>query len=100
MSWKPCRGSGIMFDKATRQADKARRELNELLPNCNPPKMGELNKLSRLYYSYWLNDNKARKSLGAKWENSFTAYVPEYYLRIFKNYQNEIYKPVQNLLEV
>lgn len=98
MSYKPCRGSAIMFDRYTRQAAKARKELGELLPSCNPPKMGDLNKLSRLYYSYYLNDNKARKALGAKTENNFEAYVPDYYLRIFKNYPNEIYKPLKQKL--
>lgn len=98
MSWKPSRNSGITFDKATRKAEKAREEIKELLPSMNPPRMEDINKLSRLYYSYYLNDNKANKALSSKLHRSFSQYVPDYFLNIFKRNQSLVYKPVVNHL--
>lgn len=100
MPYKPSRSSGLMFDKYKRQSEKAFNELTEMLPNCNPPKFGDLNRLSRLYYSYWLNENKANRTLGSKKDKSFESCVPDYYLRIFKAYPNETYKPVIQIIKL
>lgn len=100
MSWKPCRGSGLMFDKHSAKARKYRQKLDELLPVCNPPSFKQINYLSKCFYLYYLNDNKAAQDIGRRSANQrpFEQYVPDYFLNIFRNNKEYIYKPLQKLL--
>jgi hypothetical protein len=100
MSWKPSRSSGIMFDQFNRKAETARRKLDELIPNCNPPAFKDINRLSKLYYLYWLNDNKKSKVLTGSNSLSrpFEQYCTYYYINIFKKYPEYTYKPLQKII--
>ena len=100
MSWKPSRSSCILFDRYTRNAAKHKASIDELLPHNNPPKFSDINKLSKHFYLWYLNDNKAGKDLtgSSKYWHSFDKYCDNYFITVFKRYPEYTYKPLQKLL--
>lgn len=102
MSWKPSRSSGVLFDKYTRNAEKHRELLGEMIPKSNPPKFEDIKKLSKHFYLYYLNDNKAKVDITGsdKYWNPFHSYCDNYFLRIFRNNPQFVYKPLLKVLNL
>lgn len=103
MSWKPSRSSGIMFDTFTQKAVKAKTDIEEMLQSGNYLRFEYQNRLSKAFYLWWLNDNKASKAMYSKTERSFRLYCEDYFIRMFKNDmakdENLIYKPLRPILQ-
>ena len=99
MSWKPSRSSGLMFDHYTRNANKAREQIDELISSGNYIHFEYLNRFSKAFYLYWLNDSKAMKAMYSKNTLPFDLYCHVVYLDMFKRNITLIYKPLQKLLQ-
>jgi hypothetical protein len=97
MSYKPSRSSGLTYEK---HKLKAYHNLNAAAHmEWNPPKMKDINKLSRHIYLYWLNDNKAEQALGKKGNLPFGGYYcSEYLLNIFQRHISLVYAPARETI--
>ena len=98
MSFKPSRSSGITYEKHRMKADRYRDELATLLPECNPPKFEDINRLSKCFYLYWLNDNRASQTFGHSREYPFNTYCNAYFIMVFKRNLEYVYKPAREII--
>ena len=104
MSWKPCRGSGIMIDRYQRKEREYCRLTNEMITNNNPLRFEHIKTLSKYVYLAVLNGRKAMSAIGGSGkvtltESSFIAYYcPPRVMDIFKRNKELLYKPMQQII--
>ncbi|HEY5501320.1 MAG TPA: hypothetical protein VIK09_05005 [Candidatus Humimicrobiaceae bacterium] len=88
-----------MFDKFTAKAEKNRDEISELITSNKCLKFEYLNRFSKAFYLYWLNDNKASRAMYSKTDKPFNMYCNIVYIEMFKRNINLIYKPLKPIIE-
>lgn len=98
MSWKPCRSSGIMFDKFSAKSDKHRFEYLKMLESQEYLKFENLNRLSKHLYLYWSNENKKIQTLGGKSYSLNACAQWPMIIPMLKRNMPLIYKPLQKYL--
>lgn len=98
MSWKPSRSSGLMFEAFTRKALNAQNQVNEMLRTQKYIRYEYLNRFSKAYYLWWLNDNRASKAMYCKTTRPFNMYCETIFIEMFKRNIKLVYKPLQKIL--
>lgn len=97
MSWKPCRGSGIMFDNAS----KRERKYRELLWDYMEKPVGFM-QYSKVYYHWLIAERDLQKinfpSSAEKIEQLYGRIIPPSTLRSFEKNKSLCYKPLQRLM--
>jgi hypothetical protein len=99
MSWKPCRGSGLTFDKHTRKSEEYRYKYQQMIES------GEtcITKLSKAVYWAVKHDISARVSLGGKdhQQTNFICgfFIMQHHIGLFKRNIAKVYKPLLPFLE-
>jgi len=93
MSYKPCRGSGIGFDKAMSNATHHRNEVRIMIEEQSYLQFSKINKFSKHIYLHYINEKKINS---ACIEYSM---VSDYFKNLLIKNITYVYKPMQKLLK-
>jgi hypothetical protein len=105
MSWKPSRSSCILFDRYTAQSNKYRELLIQAINSNEFLSYSKIKEVSKFWYLYWLNDNKASCNMsGTVFNKNNPKYGLEFYalntqlFNVYTKNKHLTYKPIQPLL--
>lgn len=97
MSWKPCRGSGIMFDDAFNREMKYRN----LLIDYQYKPVGFM-RYSKTYYHWMVAERDLRKistpSSSKSLEQLYGQMIPQSAIKSLEQHKHLCYKPLQRLM--
>ena len=94
MGWKPCRGSGTLFDKAQIREQKYKDELNYLINNPN----STIKDISKAYYHLLIELRDRQNYFGGNHSIRFGVLIPPMFVEIMKSNKELCYKPLQNYI--
>lgn len=93
MSWKPCRSSGIMFDRAMRREENYWQQLNEQVRECKPIKV-----ISKTYYHLLIAMRDKERALSGKDRNMFGVYLSKNIIDSFRQSPECVYEPLKQFM--
>ena len=98
MAFKPSRSSGVMLDRYKSKAEKARKNVQDIIDSYDVLPFDKINEFSKNVYLFWLNDNKFSSLLTGNGDGLNNYYISDYHLRILKRNIDRVYKPFQEIV--
>jgi len=105
MSWKPCRSSGIMFDRFDEKSRKHEQEYFRMINSNDYLHFDKLKQFSMHLYLHWLNENKKHCALVGKrfnpaepWRTLTEVSRFGFVVPMMQRHKDKIYLPLSKLL--